>query len=380
MNAQKWVAVWGSSPSIAEPKPARFAKDITLRYVLRAMLDGSQVRLHFSNYGGKEDVTLTRVFVAPVLHDAVTDESKTLPVTFGGNDSCTLAPGEAITSDVVALPLTRGEDYAVSIYLGNYTHLASGTNDSGPLCRFHFAEGDFAAKAELDPFYKAPINTMFFLTGVDALTDENNACAVCFGDSITAQSWPDYLMLRVLRDGPSHLSVIRRGIGGSRVLRKYSHVLNRHYGPDGHDRFEREVGAAGADRVIILHGVNDIIHPDGSQFRPWTDLPTAEELIEGLRWYVNKGHEMGLKVYLATIMTIKGWVSYNTQREEIRHAVNAWIRTQTEADGVVDFDLISRQAEDTDLRIPEYDSGDHLHPSLQGAEAMAESVPAEYLK
>ena len=43
MNAQKWVAIWGSSPSIAEPHPARYAKDITLRYVLRAMLDGEKL-------------------------------------------------------------------------------------------------------------------------------------------------------------------------------------------------------------------------------------------------------------------------------------------------------------------------------------------------
>ena len=55
MNAQKWVAIWGSSPAIAEPHPARYAKDITLRYVLRAMLDGKKLRLHLSNLGGHED-------------------------------------------------------------------------------------------------------------------------------------------------------------------------------------------------------------------------------------------------------------------------------------------------------------------------------------
>ena len=224
------------------------------------------------------------------------------------------------------------------------------------------------------------MNIFYFLTGVDALCREDCHALVCFGDSITAQSWPDYLMLRVLRDGPENLSVIRRGIGGSRVLRSYQHVLIRHYGQKGADRFEREVAAAGADRVIVLHGVNDLIHPDGSLFRPWSDLPTAQELIDGLRYYVQRGHELGLKVYLATILSIKGWHTYNAQREEIRHAVNAWIRTQTEADGVVDFDTVTRETADPDLRRPDCDSGDHLHPSLEGAQRMAESVPAEYLK
>lgn len=380
MNAQKWVAVWGSAPSISEPKPARYARNITLRYVLRAMLDGSSIRLHFSNLGGTEPVVLSRIYVAPILHDAVTDESCTLPVLFQGSASCCMQPGEAIVSDPVALPLRRGTDFAVSIYLENITELASGTNITGPLCRFQYARGDFAACAALDSFHTAPLDTMFFLTGVDALCSADCRCAVCFGDSITAQAWPDYLMLRVLRDGPQNLSVIRRGIGGSRVLRRYTHLLNRHYGPDGHDRFEREVAAAGADRVIILHGVNDIIHPCGTQYRPWSDLPTADELTEGLRWYIRKGHEMGLRVYLATIMTIKGWSSYTPEREEIRHAVNAWIRTQHEADGVVDFDAATRQSGDQDLRIPAYDRGDHLHPSLEGAQAMAEAVPPEYLQ
>ena len=368
MNAQKWVAIWGSSPSIAEPHPARYAKDITLRYVLRAMLDGEKLRLHLSNLGGHEDVVIPSVYVAPVTQGSDTDFA------------CRMAAGESVESDIIELPLKRGQDYAVSLYLGDMTLLASGTKDTGPLCRAFFAEGNFAACSQLDPFYTAPMNIFYFLTGVDALCSEDCHALVCFGDSITAQSWPDYLMLRVLRDGPENLSVIRRGIGGSRVLRSYQHVLIRHYGQKGADRFEREAASAGADRVIVLHGVNDLIHPDGSLFRPWSDLPTAQELIDGLRYYVQRGHELGLKVYLATILSIKGWHTYNAQREEIRHAVNAWIRTQTEADGVVDFDAVTRETADPDLRRPDCDSGDHLHPSLEGAQRMAESVPAEYLK
>ena len=39
---------------------------------------------------------------------------------------------------------------------------------------------------------------------------------------------------------------------------------------------------AGADAVLIQHGINDIIHPVGIEvnpFRPWSDLPTAQGLI-----------------------------------------------------------------------------------------------------
>lgn len=373
MSTAKWVAVWGSAPSYTSPAPCRYAKDMTLRYNLRAMLDGKCVRLHLNNLYGKENAVITRMFIGA-------QGKEILPVTFGGETVCRLDAGAQVVSDEIVFPLTRGEDYFVSFYLGDMTPLHCGTNDTGPLCRFQYAEGDHAQEMTLPAFHTTTTETAFFLDTIDVLTEDEEAHAlVCFGDSITAQAWPDYLMLRVLREKREHLSVIRRGIGGSRVLRQYETLLNRHYGSRGHDRFAREISAAGVDRVVILHGINDIIHPNGSEYRPWSDLPTAEELIEGLRWYVNKAHELGKKVYLATIMPIKGWTTFIPRREEIRSAVNAWIRTQTEADGIVDFDRANRDPQDHLQLFPPFDKGDHLHPSWPGAENMAESVPAEYL-
>jgi len=373
MNTAKWVAVWGSAPSYTAPAPCRYAKDVTLHYTLRAMLSGKRIRLHLNNLYGKEDAVITRMFVGAEGKDA-------LPVTFGGETACRLAAGAQVVSDEIAFPLTRGEDYFVSLYFADITPLHCGTSDTGPLCRFTYAEGDHAQDVVMPEFHTTTMNTAYFLDTIDVLTEDENAhTLVCFGDSITAQAWPDYLMLRVLREEREHLSVIRRGIGGSRVLRQYETLLNRHYGSKGHDRFEREISAAGVDRVVILHGINDIIHPIGSTYRPWSDLPTAEELIEGLRWYVNKAHELGKKAYVATIMPIKGWNTYNEQRNDIRMKVNDWIRTQTEADGVVDFDLANRDPQNPLQLLPAFDVGDHLHPSWPGAENMAESVPAEYL-
>jgi len=374
MSTSKWVAVWGSSPSYTAPHPTRYAKDVTLHYTLRAMLSGKSVRLHLNNLYGKENAVITKMFIGAEGRGIV-------PVTFGGETACRLDAGARVLSDEIDFSLIRGEDYFVSFYLADMTNLACGTNDTGPLCRFTYAEGDHAEEYILPEFHTAPTETAYFLDTIDVLTEDESAhTLVCFGDSITAQAWPDYLMLRVLRENREHLSVIRRGIGGSRVLRQYETLLNRHYGSRGHDRFEREVTAAGADRVVILHGINDIIHPVGTQYRPWSDLPSVEELIEGLRVYVRKAHALGLKVYLATIMPIKGWTTFNDEREAIRSGVNAWIRSQTEADGIVDFDLANRDPQDPLQLLEAFDKGDHLHPSWPGAENMAESVPAQFLE
>ena len=57
---QKWVSVWGNAVSIAENRPERYAKDITLRYPIAAPFSGSGVRLTFDNYCGTEPVRWKR--------------------------------------------------------------------------------------------------------------------------------------------------------------------------------------------------------------------------------------------------------------------------------------------------------------------------------
>jgi lysophospholipase L1-like esterase len=60
--------------------------------------------------------------------------------------------------------------------------------------------------------------------------------------------------------------------------------------------------------------------------------------------------------------------------------VNAWVRTQTIADGVVDFDAAVRDVADPSRLDARYDSGDHLHPSLAGYQAMGEAVDLALLR
>lgn len=381
MAYTKWTATWSSSPSIAPARPARYAKDLTLRFIVRIQLDGDAVRIRLSNIAGKESVRIQECCAALMAEGETQNVDTLKQFTFGGSKECVIPAGAEILSDEMPFGIKRGDDLAVSLYMADMAELASGTDVTGPLSRFWFAEGNHAKEDELPIMHRMKHDTVFFLSEVDVRTSEKASAAVCFGDSITAQSWPDHLAVRGLREGWENLSIIRRGVGGSRVLRQYENLQHRSYGYRGQARFEREVAAAGVDRVFILHGVNDIIHPDGiNPLRPWSDLSTAEELIEGLFWYVKKGHEMGVKVYLATIVTIVGWPSTTEHKEGIRRQVNAWIRTQTEADGYVDFDAAIRDPDHPELRAPLYDSGDHLHPSLAGAQAMAESIPEAFLK
>ncbi len=372
-----WVTTWGTAPSVSRIAAARYAKNITLRYVIPVMVSGTQLRLKLSNFGGTEAVSISRMAIAKCDANAVL-LGESIPVTFQGGEICSMETGGTAESDPVPLNVSRGDSIAVSLYLGDFTELASGTEISGPLTRLFFCETEALTEKELSPVHSMTLETCFFLDSVDVWTEHNTPALVCFGDSITAQAWPDELVLRVMKEDRD-LTVVRRGIGGSRIFHAYDNIQHRCYGPDGFSRFVRELHVSGVDRVVILHGINDMMHPEGSRFRPWSDLPTAEELIEGLRWYIKTAHELGLKVCLGTCVTFKGWHTHNEKREAIRQQMNQWIRTQTEADAVADFDAATCDPQDPENRDPACDSGDHVHPSAEGARRMAACVPEEFL-
>ena len=144
------------------------------------------------------------------------------------------------------------------------------------------------------------------------------------------------------------------------------------------------MNTAGADTVLIQHGINDIIHPVGLEVNPWrpmSDLPTAEEMAEGFtRFYIEKARELGLKVWGGTLIPIEGWRTYEGFREVLKNEFNEWLRTTELLDGCVDFDKAVRDPSRPYSFLPPFDSGDHLHPSALGYKAMAMAVDEELLK
>ena len=87
-----------------------------------------------------------------------------------------------------------------------------------------------------------------------------------------------------------------------------------------------------------------------------------------------------MKIYLCTIMPIEGWRTYEEFRNEVRCAVNDWIRVQTEADGFIDLDKALGDPQNPNALLPVFDKGDHLHPSDAGSKAIAEAVYKAIIK
>jgi lysophospholipase L1-like esterase len=366
----KWVACWGNATSITDQKEAMYAKNITLRYPIRMVFDGCALRLHFSNLTGTEPITLSKVYIEQTT------------VTFGGEKSVLIEPGKEVTSDEIAYEVKAGTDVNVSVYLGEITQMNAGVLITGPLSRGQYAYGDHALEEELPADDTRNTNWFYFLNTVDVLTKAENHAFICYGDSITAQSWPDDLAIRLWNEGIRNVAIIRRAVSGTRILRQYDCITYAAYGLKGATRFPIEMEAAGADAVLIQHGINDIIHPVGvevNKFRPWSDMPTSADLIAGVEdIYIRYAKEKGYKVYGGTLLPIYGWRTYAPFREEIKNEFNHWIRTTDKFDGYVDFDEAVRDENHPEAFAEGNDSGDHLHPSEKAYEIMAGAIPAEW--
>ncbi len=370
-----WVSVWGNAVSVAENRPERYAKNITIRYPIHVPFSGHGVRLTFDNYCGTESITLNKV--------TVFYGGRFYRVSVDGRQEIIIGAGKTAVTDPLKMEINAGEVLQVSFYLADFTLMRSVVYAQGPLSEGLYANGDHTENAHIHRDISRKTHLFYFLSNVSVLTEPDNHAIVCYGDSITAQDWPDKLALRCYREGYHKTAIIRRATSGSRILRQYSCLTYESYGLSGENRFHHEVPTDGADTVIIQQGINDIIHPVGEDvnvYRPMSDLPTTQQLIEGLKAYIAQAKGLGYRVYVGTLLPMGGWRTDAPFRQEMRHAYNEFIRTTDMIDGCIDFDKVLRDPDLPDYFLPEYDSGDHLHPSAAGYERMAMEIPRELLK
>ena len=131
---KKWVSVWGNAVSIAENRPERYAKNITIRYPIHIPFSGKALRLTFDNYCGTEAITLNKV--------TVFYGGEFYKVLFGGNESVTIEAGENIVTDPLDINLKAEELIQVSFYLKDFTLMRSVVYTCGPLSEGLYAGGD----------------------------------------------------------------------------------------------------------------------------------------------------------------------------------------------------------------------------------------------
>jgi lysophospholipase L1-like esterase len=387
-----WTGTWSTAvtgPATA-PIPATVFEDQTLRQIVHTSIAGGSLRVRLSNEYGTEGLVIGEARVARRSTGAQIIAGTDRRLTFGGQASVTVPPGAPALSDPVALPVPALSDLVVSVYLPHRTPAA--TVHGSAFQTNYVAAGNRTRSPDLPGAITT--TSWYFLSGVSVAAPARTAAVVAFGDSITDGAvttvdadhrWPD-LLARRLQDRPGlrHLGVLNKGIGGNRLLHDGNTLpvdpfagIGPLFGDSALSRFDRDVLAQpGARYVIVLLGINDIGQP--SSIAPASEAVTVDELIFGYRQLIARAHERGLRIFGATMTPFQGTVIpgyYTAANEAKRLAVNRWIRTGGEYDGVVDFDRAVRDPAQALRMLPAYDSGDHLHPNDAGMQAMADAIP-----
>lgn len=368
-----WARSWNASPLGAAPdrRPPTL-KDVTVRQVVRVSAGGERFRLRLTNEYGPTAARIGRVRIVQLAADGKPVPGTARDLTFDGAAGALLAPEAPLLSDPVDLALPALSRLSISLYLPD--EIAEPTIHLLGLSSGWIAPGDQTAAAELtDPVL---VTQRVLISGIDVERAEPTRVIVTLGDSITDgangthdadRRWPDLLAARLQAADLTSVAVANAGISGNRILKPKPGL-----GVAALARFDRDVLAVpGVTDVIVLEGVNDF-------GMAWRDRdpqpPTPADLIAGYRQMIDRAHAAGLKIRLATILPFKDANYWSEQGEAIRQVVNAWIRSNTEADGVIDFDAVMRAPAEPLKLAPAYDSGDHLHPNDAGFRAMADAI------
>lgn len=368
-----WVDTWTAAPDTTGP----VLDAQTVRQVVRTSTAGTQLRVRLSNLLGTAAVTLGPARVAQSANGADTVPGTDHRLSFDGQPTVTLAKGESVLSDPVAMRVDALQDLAISLYVPTAPAYHPATVHNAGMATAYITESGDATDAVHFPRAETS-GSRFYVTGVEVAGPATRATLVAFGDSITDgvgstpdanERWPDYLAARLQADPErASIGVADEGIGGNRILRD-------NYGPSALRRFDRDaLDQPGVRWVVLLEGINDI----GGAGYAWEakDKVSAQQLIAGMKTLVARAHARHVKVYGATLTPYggNGWPYHRAAGEKIRGELNAWIRHSGVFDGVVDFDRAIRDPSAPERMLPAFDSGDHLHPNGAGYRAMAEAV------
>lgn len=390
---RRWITAWQAPPTdAATPGDASltpllagpFGQVQSFRSVLSPLGGGQTIRIHLSNRYGPAPVTFTAVSVAQRLRGPVIDPATSVPVLFDGCSTVTIGAGRDAVSDGVDFVVAAFDDVAVTLDVAEPGNI--------PTHHFTARQTSYATLPGVRPGADAAAFTQTttlrpYVVGLDVVSEEASA-VVTFGDSITDgfqgpasllpqdpatvdlnQRYPDYLKRRIDAAGLPFF-VSNAGISGNRVCTAGDVPA---LGPAAGKRVDTDVLArCGVGTVIWLEGINDIGLTHGL---------TVADLAEGYTTVIDKLHARGVTVLQGTLTPSGGnsRPSYGVDGQDLRRAVNRWIRTNSPADGVIDFDAAVADPANPDHLDARYDGGDGLHFNPAGYQRLAEAVDLDLL-
>jgi len=369
-----WVTTWACGQQLTEPRnlpPVPLANS-TLREFVHNSIGGQTIRVRLSNMYGTTPVTINTAHVAL---SASLGSGEIIPatdkaLTFHGAPGTVIPPGGSVYSDELAFDLPALTNVAISIFYGDISATTINGHPGSRTTSFIVAS-NAVSDASLPTARKT--EHWFTATGIEVQATNSARTIVVLGDSITDgrgsttdgnNRWPDDLAALLITNAPTtDVAVANMGIGGNAIFGGL--------GPAGVRRFDGDVlDQDGVRYLIVFEGVNDI----GGR----SSMTTATNIVNAFKEFAAKAKARNIRVYGATITPFGGNGYYSDLHEAERQYVNAWIRTNSAFDGVIDFDAAVRDPENlTKFKAafhPGLYANDGLHMNPIGYKAMADAI------
>ncbi|NLY62712.1 MAG: hypothetical protein GX074_02490 [Erysipelothrix sp.] len=200
-----------------------------------------------------------------------------------------------------------------------------------------------------------------------------------FGDSLTNHSHYTQPLQARLFEAKANINIVNAGHSGNRLLHDGSNILKEEFGIAAINRFYEDVMEYNTpDLVVVALGVNDLIHPGRTS--PQDEMPSLQDMIDG---YLNLHDQIRAKNAKAVITTITPFGGYSNAildyAEELRLAINVWIKNQKDFDHVIDINAIVEDPDNPGYLKDEFKGHDNLHWEQIGGQIIADSIDLESL-
>lgn len=384
--AGSWMGAWTAAP-LHRNGTLKPLKDQTVRSFAIIAAGGDQVRVRISNEYGSKPLIIDAATVAVANADGSVVEGSVRPLTFGGQRSIYAAQGAPVYSDPTPMKVAPFTRLAVSIHLPletlpeTYSQAYTWNVPVPPLETAPAqisSPGDFTRSAVLPG---ATASQILFLSAVDVLTPSPSGVVVVLSSSRTLgrNVWPELLARRLsTATGVKARSVVNASASALPMVRPArSGTVGAGLSETGASRFNRDVlMVPGVTHVIVDDFVNDL-----GQIPP-PELPaTLETLKAGYLQLVARARARGLKVFATTTMPYTGFEFmmgdvpfHSPEKEQLRVALNNWVRTSGAFDGVIDLDALMRDPADPSRLKPGLHLPDNLTPNEAGDRLIADSI------